>query len=393
MPAVIRADVEPAFDVNSRSARWAAILFGVIGVQIFIIQPGFVQGLVQHLRFSEPQAGWVASAEMAGIALTAIALTFLAANSNWRRTLQICAIVAAVADFAGAFVHDFVAFAASRFVAGLGLGGMISLSWAAVGLTRNPDREFALYVGWALVYGAIGLFALPIAIDTVGISGVMIAMGAFALVGLPLARFMPISGDSRTAPNPDAIELSGAMKAVALGGVLLFNVALGAAWAYLFLIGVSAQIGEQSVANALALSQVAAVAGAAVVFVVGQRLGRMAPLISGLIVSAVSLLLLLGEVSFVTYVLSVCTFNFIWNVVLPYIFASMSSFDRTGRMVVDAVAMQMIGFAVGPGVAAMIVAPNAFHEVIILAAALILTSCAMFLIALLHHRARLGSLA
>ena len=393
MPAKIRTDAEPTFDVNSRSARWAAILFGVIGVQIFIIQPGFVQGLVQHLHFSEPQAGWVASAEMAGIALTAIALTFLAANSNWRRTLQVCAIVAAAADFAGAFAHDFVAFAASRFVAGLGLGGMISLSWAAVGLTRNPDREFALYVGWALVYGAIGLFALPIAIDAVGISGVMIAMGAFALVGLPLARFMPISGDSRAAPNADAVELSGAMKAVALGGVLLFNIALGAAWAYLFLIGVSAQIGEQSVANALALSQVAAVAGAAAVFVVGRRFGRIAPLTIGLIVSAASLAPLLGVFSFMTYAFSVCTFNFIWNGVLPYIFASMSSFDRTGRMVVYAVAMQMIGFAVGPGVAAMIVAPNAFHEVIILAVALILTSCAMFLTALLHHRARLGTLA
>jgi predicted MFS family arabinose efflux permease len=346
--------------------------------------------LVESLRFSDQQAGLVASAEMAGIASTAIALTFLAAKLNWRRTLQVCAVVAAISGLAGAFAQDFVAFAATRFAAGIGLGGMISLSWAAVGLTRNPDREFALYVGWVLVYGAVALLALPAAISLVGMAGVVIAMGAFALLGVPLARFMPRSSESRPAPNADAVDIGVVMKLLALGGVLIFNVALGAAWAYLFLIGVAAQIAEQSVTNALALSQIAAVAGAVVVFAVAQRFGRVAPLTACLVGGALSLLPLLGGTSLVVYAISVSAFNFVWNCVMPYIFASVSSFDRTARMVVYAVAAQMVGLGVGPAIAAMIVEPNNFDQVILLAAALILMSWMMLLTASLHHRSRLA---
>ena len=88
-------DERTGFDVNSRSTRWSAILFGVVGVQTFIIQPGFVQGLIEQLRFSERQAGLVASAEVAGIALTALALAFLSPRLDWRSTIRVGAVLAA----------------------------------------------------------------------------------------------------------------------------------------------------------------------------------------------------------------------------------------------------------------------------------------------------------
>jgi hypothetical protein len=39
----------------------------------------------------------------------------------------------------------------------------------------------------------------------------------------------------------------------------------------------------------------------------------------------------------------------------PFLLAAMASFDRRGRVVVYAVAMQMIGLAIGPGLAATVI--------------------------------------
>jgi len=57
------AEVATAVSAAGGSARLrlaAAILVGVIGPEVFIVQPGFVQGLVEKLGFDEQGAGYAA---------------------------------------------------------------------------------------------------------------------------------------------------------------------------------------------------------------------------------------------------------------------------------------------------------------------------------------------
>jgi len=74
-------------DVNSRATRYAAKWFGTVGVLAFIIQPGIVQGFVELLGLSDREAGLTASAEMTGVAITAILAAALAHRVNWQKTL------------------------------------------------------------------------------------------------------------------------------------------------------------------------------------------------------------------------------------------------------------------------------------------------------------------
>ena len=53
----------PAVDVNSSVSLLSTIYLAVIGASVFIVQPGFVQGLVEFYGFDEQQAGYIASAE------------------------------------------------------------------------------------------------------------------------------------------------------------------------------------------------------------------------------------------------------------------------------------------------------------------------------------------
>ena len=70
------------------------------------------------------------------------------------------------------------------------------------------------------------------------------------------------------------------------------------------------------------------------------------------------------------YSIGVCVFNFLWNVTVPYMLAALSEYDATGRMVTIGVALQMLGFAVGPAMAASLLSVNGYDFVNSIAIAL-----------------------
>ncbi|HPE31677.1 MAG TPA: MFS transporter, partial [Parvularculaceae bacterium] len=138
--AIIRNDGK--VDINSSLGLTAALVMAVVGPEVFIVQPGFVQGLVAYLGFSDQKAGFVASAEMFGIAATTILLTFAASRFNWRVVCAGSLLVMAVANLLCVFTDNLALFTALRVLAGLGAGGLVSLSFTIVGLTAKPDRNF-----------------------------------------------------------------------------------------------------------------------------------------------------------------------------------------------------------------------------------------------------------
>ncbi|HZD52820.1 MAG TPA: MFS transporter, partial [Woeseiaceae bacterium] len=308
---VIAADRAPA--TNSFKGLAAAILMGVIGPEVFIVQPGFVQGLVAHLGFTERQAGYTASAEMFGIAATTILLTFIAHRINWRRVFAGSLLVMFLTNAASTLVQDFELFTALRVVAGLGAGGLVSLSFAAIGLTENPDRNFGYLIMWVLIYGAVGLLLMPSAYALGGIAVVLWFFALFPLVGFPFVRHLPVTGETAVAVEQDAVTLPAGLRGLALAAMLAYFLAQGVVWAYLFLIGISGGLGEQQVANGLMISQFAGIAGAFLAALVGPRYGRPAPLTLGILGGALCLWFLVGDLRFLVFALAVSVYNFAWN--------------------------------------------------------------------------------
>ncbi len=341
----------------------AAILVGVIGPEVFIVQPGFVQGLVQNLHFDDQGAGYAASIEVWGITATTLVMTFLSHRFNWRKVITGSLLLVAVANAACIGVHSKEVFVALRFVAGAGAGSLISLSFTTVGLTENPDRNFGYLIMWVLLYGAIVLYLMPAAYALSGMTGVLLFFAVFPLTALPLVRMFPTGGAAAATVEADAVNLSSGLKSLALLAMFTYFVAQGVAWAYLFLIGTAGGLNEQQVATGLTLSQVAGVAGALLPALVGNRHGRWRPLTLGIVGGAVCLLFLIGQFQYLPFIFWVCLYNFFWNMTHPYLLGSMASFDRRGRVVVLAIAAQMLGLAVGPALGASVIAPGQYASV------------------------------
>jgi len=366
-------------NIDSRNTIFGVFLIGVIAPEVFIVQPGFVQGLVELLGFDEKGAGYTASAEMFGLAATTILMTFIAHRVNWRVVVFWSLIVMFVANVLCTMTSDLNQFAILRFIAGLGAGSLVSLAFAAVGLTSNPDRNFGFLIMWVLIYGALVLWAMPSAYELAGMNGVLWFFALFPLVAIPFIRYLPLSGESAVQVEKDAVNLSGTMKTLALFAMLAYFTAQGVVWAYLFLIGLSGGLDDQQVANGLMLSQFAGIAGALLAAVFAQKYGRSLPLAIGIVGGAICLYFLVGQFEFLVFALAVGVYNFLWNLSHPYLLGAMASFDRRGRVVVYAVAMQMIGLAVGPFLAATVITEGEFDRVNQLGAALFLVSFILIL--------------
>ncbi len=341
----------------------AAILVGVIGPEVFIVQPGFVQGLVEKLGFDDQAAGYAASIEVWGITATTLVMTFFSHRFNWRKVLTASLLLVAVSNALCIGVHDRHVFVLLRFLCGAGAGSLISLSFTTVGLTRNPDRNFGYLIMWVLLYGAIVLYVMPAAYALTGMTGVLAFFAAFPLAALPLVRYFPTNAQTAATVEADAVDLAPALKILALAAMFAYFIAQGVAWAYLFLIGTAGGLPEQQVATALTLSQLAGVAGALLPALLGHRFGRWRPLTIGIAGGAIALSFLVGRFAYLPFTLWVCAYNFFWNMTHPYLLGSMASFDRRGRVVMYAVACQMLGLAIGPALAATVIPGGHFERV------------------------------
>ena len=296
------------------------------------------------------QAGFVAASEMAGIALTTFLTSLVSHRWRWQPLLFGATSLALLGNMGCVAVDGFGWLLVMRFVAGLGGGVLISISFTAIGETRDPDRAFGFFMMWVLLYGAIGLWGMPRLLDLAGLRGLYLAVATVILVGLASVRSMPIRAGGSAPDMTDHADAGTGQRRLMALSFFLFFLAAGILWAYLSLIGTAAALLPQTVANAIALSQATGVFGAMLPGLIGARYGRLIPLMTSIGGCALaSAVLRPGTIGgALGFTLLVCIFNFAWNVAQPIFLAAGSALDRTGRLVAHMVTMQMLGLAVGP---------------------------------------------
>ncbi len=377
-------------DVNARSSIVATVYVAVVAACVFILQPGYVQGLVEYLALSEEQAGYIAAAEMFGIALITFLLIFIAERCDWRKLTALCLILAAAGNLLSLSLTDFESLALVRFLSGIGSGGLMSLTFAMMGLTRQSDRNFGYLITWVLIYGALGILVMPSAFAGIGMNGVLIFFALFNISGLFCIRHLPRSGSQRPhAPTAPTGDYSWRLKGLSLVAILVYNISIGIVWAYLFLLGLEVGIGEQTVANVLTVSQFLGIGGAFVAVVLQLRIGRIIPVQVSIIGTALGIYLLVGEIALFHFALGVCLFNFLWNVSMPYLLATMASFDPQGRVVLYGICLQTAGYAIGPFIAATLLGAGSYDHIYTVATLLFLASAALLLPGLFAQKKRL----
>lgn len=384
---------DTVINVNSQTAIISAVLLGTLGVLSFIVQPGMVQLFVTDLGLDEPGAVNLAGIEMIGLAIATALLAFGGNKFDWRRITAVGLIFAIIGNVGSAvFASDTGGiFSIMRFIAGFGQGIIISISFTFVGVTKNVDRNLGYYLVCLLTYGALMFWQLPNLSGAIGLEGIFWAWAIATAVGFVTVPYLPRHVDDREEISPMARQLPFALLVVAMLAVLAYNMAIGIAWAILFLIGLGAGLTEQVVADSLFWSQVTAIFGALTAILFSHQIKRSLPLIGGIALSGFAIALLLGTPSYTKFLVAVCGFNFLWNFSLPFLLGTVGDFDLKGRMMPIAIALQMAGLGIAPIIAAQLIGDGSYWSAEIMTIAMFGLSIALLAIPMLRHRTLLKS--
>jgi MFS family permease len=389
---IFAADFSSPIDLNSPLSLTAAMMMCVIGPALVMVEPVWVEGLVQHGGYSIAVAQSINAAELSGILLATIIMALVAPRLNWRMVFGCSLLLVVTGNLASLAVVEPTTMMGVRFIIGIASGAIVSLSFMVVGLTANRDRNYGYLMVWVLVYAAIANPIMPMLYSIGGINSALLFLAGFTACGLPFVKYLPVSGEEHHDTAEDAVNLPIFLKVMALAAVLSFFVGIGLIWAFLSLIGTSAGVSEQAVASSIGFSQLFGIAGGATAVVLAARYGRVKPITLGIVGCFLSILFLFGAIPVVIFTAAACLFLYSWNVVHAYLYAAMASFDPTGRVVAYTVPMQMLGFALGPVLGAGLIGEVDYHLINWIAVGFFIAAAALFLPPLLVH-ARTGKLS
>lgn len=362
-------------DLNSLRSLVAANYLGTIGALTIVILPGIVGVIAESLQLNPGQVGIVMSADIVTMALAMGVAAFLIHKWNWRVMAVIGLAFLLLGTVASIGANSFESMILARFIAGIGEGIAVSVAFAIFGGTRNPDREFGVYLVVILSVAATFLYFIPAILDMGGKSWVFALIAIIIVINFLFVSWLPAShGEDHPASRPDVQPLPYLLVALGLATVFFYFMAQGEAWAFMERIADAAGLPGETIGAGLALSNIGGIVGALIAAVVNIRFGRALPIIISAIISIAGLLVLLGEINGLRFGLATILYLFAWNLTQPYFSGIMAELDPKGRVVVMMGAVQTAGLGLGPGIVGSMIQGGDFSVVSYFGIGLILLS-------------------
>ncbi len=335
------------------------IFTGIAGVAVAGLNPIIASAYVEHLGFSESAAGYMLAVDMVGFTIGTLFVSSHIHLWDRRRTAVTGLLVLLCGNLFCFMTIQFQSLLVLRFLVGLGAGGVAGVMAASLAASSRPDRIFAVYTVLVLTTTGILMIATPRLLGGFGIRGLFSLLAFMTVPALCLVRNFPaFAGDTGTG-TPAASDTGSSLplRVVVIVGLATFAYYLGTAvvWPFIAQMGKSRGFDLAGTGNLLALSQVFGVAGAMVPMLLGTRLGRALPIGFALVVSSCCLLALLLMEGKMVYAIVVQVYSFVWLLFFPYLMGIVSNLDPLGRLAGVSYAVQSIGFAIGPALAATLI--------------------------------------
>lgn len=344
------------------SSAAAGVLMYMLAPLGMTLIPLVVGGAAKDLGFSDTQVGFLASADLMGLAVASVSSVFWIHKISWRVVGLVSTLIIIVGNALSMAATSFELLCVARFTTELGSGGVFSLALVTLGAAKNPDRYFAVGIGMTIALSVCVFLWLPSVIESTGLYVVFLFHGAVALCALPSVAWL-IHGESAKHGEQEnhAVQSYGPLF-LCFAAFFCFTIAEGGVWSYIERIGDSAGLSTEYVGQVLAMSQVASLAAAILATVLSTRFGRSFPIGFAILIFIVGLVLLLQPNSS-NYMIAACLTQFAYIFVIPYMLLMCVELDPSRHYVVLTTAFKMGGFSVGPAVVAMFLGGSGYSLV------------------------------
>lgn len=368
---------------DSRRGCVALMVAHCAGMVDLVALPVWVGTLIGHYGFDAQQAGGLATLFLAAAVLASVAL---APRFGWLPRRAVVAMgfgVAALAFFGASLRQDFAAMALLHALAGLAAGSALSVTHGTIARSANPHRLFAV-VGIALGVFAIAFFAVvPPLLAAVGgpalfrvFAAVMAVAALIALVAFPHADGAP-AGD---AAPPTAAGAAPMPRAVWFGivGIGCMGLVQAMTFAFLERVGTGRGFGLAAVTGVLIALSVVNLFPAALAALLEKRWSARTVLLSGPILQALLVALIMQSTVFAPYAAAASVFAAVMIFTHTFGFGLLARLDTSGRALAATPAMLMTGAAIGPILGGTLVKAFGYGSLAVAAAAIAALAVACF---------------
>jgi predicted MFS family arabinose efflux permease len=315
--------------------------------------PALVDGLEKGLGFSARQAGLAGSFNVYGAACGAFLIAFFIRRVRWRAAAYLFLAGMIAMDLVSIFLHAPAPLFAVRFLHGFMGGMLVGLAFSIIARTRAPDRSFGVLLLLQVLAGGLGVMTLPLLTPHYGTSALFLALIAFSLATLAMARFIPDYPEASVKRESGGGRLRSLIPA--LIAVFLFQAANMGLFAYIIGLGESYSLQLGFVSRTLGIANWLSIAGAGLVIVFSTRYGILWPILGGIVVALVGTAALYWSGIPSIWIASNVGTGVAWNFVISHQLGMCARLDSSGRAAVWSGFASKMGLASGPLLASFIV--------------------------------------
>ena len=204
---------------DSPRALLTMIAYSLIGNTVLAVQPMVVGGLVDLLHFTQRQAGFIASAELAGFSAAGLAMLASVHRFN-RRLLALTGVLLLVsADVLACAVQHFAPMLVLRCVAGIGCATAYAILPVLAAASSRPERVFGIVNATSIAYAGAFVWVAPHLLQAWQLPGVFLTMAVLALIVSGPILWVPReihdgAGPRKTPGGDNSVSMSAEMATV-----------------------------------------------------------------------------------------------------------------------------------------------------------------------------------
>ncbi len=345
---------------DPRTLLWAAAGAVIVGLLGFNTLPLLVGAVMDGLGFDERQAGLLGSMEIGAMAAASLFLAPRVDVLSQRGVALVSVAVVAGAHLLSAFADGFALLMGMRLVAGIGEGCIYATANAVIAGSRDPDRLYARVTVVSALVAAVLFVAIPNAIGAWAQRGAFGSLSCVAVLCVPLLLWLPRSIAPGTPGELLGVGLRRGPSLMVLAAAFVLSVGQGAIWTFVERIGGHVGLSIDAIGVVLAVTTLAGISGAVLAAWLGTRFGRTLPLTSGICAVAASSMVLGYAATPVAYIGAELVYNTAYLFVSPFLLGTAAAVDPRGRVAAATGGVVLVGGALGPAVAGVVVAWGSF---------------------------------
>ncbi|MFV1998423.1 MAG: hypothetical protein ACC641_10480 [Acidiferrobacterales bacterium] len=364
---------------NSHKALWSAIWLGIVGSAIFNLEPLFLAAATEQFQLSNKQIGFLASSELAGIALASVTTPLWLPRFDKRHLAYIGLLLIASGNLVSIGCDSFDELLRTRFLTGVfGSGVVYVIAIVTLGNKGGSVKNFGLLIFSQMLFSGITLSLLPSVTLHFSLMHILLFLSFLGATALLVVQFIPARSKEEAANIPPKITLNG-YGFLALTGMFLIAFNLGSIWSYAERIGVSSGLDIQEIGALLGLSMLPQAIGAIIPSLLGRRIGYTIPLVVALSGQIIGLFILAKAENASGYFWGISLWGSCLNLGIAYKLGLISELPNKNRLLALVPGVQAVAIASSSSFCALFILNNDFSPVIFIAAISVVLSFILFI--------------